>query len=339
MKPVEALNRLTEIGFGYCVSRTLVTGCELGVFDQLGKGPATIEELSGRLGIQPQVCRRLLMALRQLGLVERDGDPFGNSELGSFCTSQSPLGALARGADPFYHMFEFLTDAAREMSPRWQQALGASSADVFGALYADPDRLRSFAALMNSLSIPQGQVIAERFDFTPYRCVMDVAGGPGAIAVEIGRRYPHLWGIIMDMPPVCQVAEEHIQANGLSGRFTTAPADLFAGPYPSGADVLVLGYILHDWSDENCRKILRNCFQALPAGGALLVCERAFHNDFSPPTTHAAMLDMAMLVVCESGARERTENEYRALLEAAGFGNVELMRLEAPRDLIIARKA
>ncbi|MGH2813372.1 MAG: methyltransferase [Actinomycetota bacterium] len=71
---------------------------------------------------------------------------------------------------------------------------------------------------MNALSIPQGQLIAERFDFTPYHCVMDVAGGPGGQAVQIGIRHPHLRGIITDMAPVCEVAREYIQENGLSGR-------------------------------------------------------------------------------------------------------------------------
>src|SRR5262245_53802628 len=98
----------------------------------------------------------------------------------------------------------------------------------------DPERLRRFTQLSNAFSIPQGQEIAERFDFTPYHCVLDVAGGPGWMVIPVGLRYPHLRGIIMDLPLVCKVAEEHIQPSGLMGRFTTAAVDLFAGPYPSG---------------------------------------------------------------------------------------------------------
>ncbi len=103
-------------------------------------------------------------------------------------------------------MWEYLPDALREYSPRWEQAVGASSKDVFGSLYADPSRLRQFAMFMNAGSIPQGQEIGERFDFSPFQCLMDVAGG---IAVQIGLRYPHLRGIVMDMAPICKVAEEY----------------------------------------------------------------------------------------------------------------------------------
>jgi hypothetical protein len=50
------------------------------------------------------------------------------------------------------------------------------------------------------------------------------------------------------------------------------------------------------------------------------------------------MMSLHMTVCCEPGARERSEAEYRALLEEAGFDKVEVQRFGAPRDLIIARK-
>jgi hypothetical protein len=123
----------------------------------------------------------------------------------------------------------------------------------------------------------------------------------------------------------------------LSDRFTAVAADLIAGPYPNGADVILLGHILHDWSDEVCEKILSNCAAALPAGGTLLVSESVLHDDFSGSTL-AHLKDLLMLVANEPGARERSEGEYRGLLDAAGFGVTNLLRFDAPRDLLVARK-
>ena len=123
--------------------------------------------------------------------------------------------------NPFYHMWEFLPDALREYGPRWQQALGASPVEVFAALYEDPARLRRFVQLTNANSVPQGQLMAEQFDFTPYQCVLDVAGGAGGMVIAIGQRYPHLRGIVMDMPSVCAIAKEYIRAGGL--RTATRP--------------------------------------------------------------------------------------------------------------------
>jgi hypothetical protein len=166
---------------------------------------------------------------------------------------------------------------------------------------------------------------------------MDVAGGPGGQSIQIGLKHPHLRGIITDLEPVCVVAREHIGANGLTSRFTAVAADLIAGPYPTGADVVLLGHILHDWSDETCRKILRNCAAALPAKGVLLISESVLRPDFSGPNL-AHLKDLLMLVANEPDARERSEQEYRSLLDAVGFDAVDVIRLEAPRDLLVARK-
>jgi hypothetical protein len=337
-KLAQAQLRLMDVAFAFVSSQAFVSAHDLGLFDALTLAPATVEDIAPRIGIRPVACRRLLMLLASLGLVERDGDGFRNSDLGELCSSRSPvkLGATSR-INPFYAMTAHLTDALREYSPRWQQTLGVTAADAFAALYADPAGLRDFAELMNAISVPQGQVIADRFDFAPYRCIMDVAGGPGGQSIAIGVKHPHLRGVITDLEPVCVVARENIAASGLNDRFTAVAADLIAGPYPPGADVILLGHILHDWSDDVCATILRHCAAALPAGGTLLISESVLNDDFSGSTvTHVK--DLLMLLANEPGARERSEGEYRELLGAAGFDVTDLIRLDAPRDLLVARK-
>jgi hypothetical protein len=101
--------------------------------------------------------------------------------------------------------------------------------------------------------------------------------------------------------------------------------------------VITLGWILHDWSDEGCRKTLRHCFDALPSAGTLLVIEKVLNADYSAPILTTA-IDLYMLAICEPGARERTEPEYRTLLAETGFGEVQVIRLETTRDLIVAKK-
>jgi hypothetical protein len=337
-RAAHALTKLMEISFGFVHSQALFSAYELGVFDALADGPRTVDEVATTIGITPTACRRLLMVLAGLDLVAGDNGQFRNTELGQFCSSRSAvnLGPVAKSR-PFYHMCEYLSDALRENSPRWEQALGTTARDAFGALYADPARLREFGELMNAISVPQGQLIADCFDFAPHDCIMDVAGGPGGQAIQIGLAHAHLRGIITDLEPVCVLAREQIEAHGLGSRFVAPAADLIAGPYPSGADVVLLGHILHDWSDDTCRKILSNCAAALPSNGVLLVSESVLNPDFSGSNV-ANLKDLLMLVANEPGARERSEDEYRSLLDEAGFDVVKVVRLEAPRDLLIAKK-
>jgi len=334
----DALTRLSGIAWGFVNSQALASACEFGVFDALADGPLTLEQLAKRIALRPVACRRLLTVLARLDLVEQDGQTFRNTDLGQFCTATSPINlAKVSVVNPFYHMFEHLTGALREYGPRWQQALGTTAQDAFAALYADPKGLRDFAALMNALSMPQGQLIAESHDFSQHMCLMDVAGGPGGQSIQIGLAHPHLRGIVTDLEPVCVVAREYIHANGLDGRFSAVAADLIAGPYPSGADVILLGHILHDWSDETCLKILHNCAAALPSSGTLLISESVLRPDFSGEN-FANVKDLVMLVCNEPDARERSEDEYRQLLDATGFDVETVLHLNSPRDLLVARK-
>ncbi|HKD05082.1 MAG TPA: methyltransferase [Bryobacteraceae bacterium] len=141
----------------------------------------------------------------------------------------------------------------------------------------------------------------------------------------------------MDLPPVCALADEAIAAAGLNDRFRSQPADLFEGPYPGGADTISLSWVLHNWNNEHCRQILRHCHAALPAGGMVLITESVLEPD-GTGTRFATLMSLHMLVLCEPGARERTEAEYAELLDASGFRRERLIRLNAPRDLLIATR-
>jgi hypothetical protein len=339
LAPVEALNQLNDIATRYCESQMFFAGCSLGIFDELAKGPASCEELAGRLGFHAEAGRRLLTGLCQLGLLQPDGGRFRNSAVAEYLTASSSvlLSPLLVWGKLFYPIWGHLDDAVRECSPRWQQTFGATQQETFANLYKDADALARFCGIMSAYSIPQGQLLAQMFDFSRIGCVLDVAGGPGGLIIEIGKRYSHLRGIVMDLPPVCELADRAIAAAGLNDRFVSRVADLFEGPYPEGADAISLAWVLHDWNDEHCRQILRNCHAALPRGGTLVITESVLNADGSG-TSFARLMSLHMLVLCEPGARERTETEYADLLADSGFGIERLLRAGAPRDFLIARK-
>jgi hypothetical protein len=335
----ELVLRLNDIAWAGFKSQAFAAAVDFGVFEALADNALDASQLAARTGMHPVGCRRLMTVLVDTQLVSFDGSAYRNTDLGHACTSRATLNLSAlSGINPFYRMAEFLPKALKENGPVWQDALGISAADAFAGLYADPVRLRQFGDLMDAMSVPQGELIAEAFDFAPFECLMDIAGGPGGQSITIGHRHQHLRGVVMDLEPVCALARERIAAKGLADRFTAVPGDLLLGPYPSGADILLLGHILHDWSDETAVRILRHCASALPAGGTLLISESVLNPDFSRPHL-TSIKDLIMLVCNESGARERTEAEYGALLTEAGFTIQRLIRFDAPRDLIVAVKA
>ena len=210
-------------------------GVQLGVFDALANGPNTSTIWRSGSGIKPIACRRLLMLLASLDLVEGEQGKFRNTDL-----AQSVLVAIGReprGGREDRSLLSHVRvpsptrygNTVRAGSRRWaplpKTRSGATSESV---------RLREFAELMNAISVPQGQLIAESYDFAPHKCIMDVAGGPGGQAIHIGLKHSHLRGIVTDLEPVCVVARENIAASGLQDRFSAVHADLIAGPYPLG---------------------------------------------------------------------------------------------------------
>ena len=339
ISPLDALNRINDFATRYCESQMFFAACGLGIFERLEAGGAPSAQVAASLKVHPDACAQLLAGLHGMGLLEYKDGFYSNSPVAHYLTSSAPvaLEPMTMWGSLFRPVWAHLDDAVRENSPRWQQAFGASAQETFANLYKDEPALRRFCGLMSAYSVPQGRLLADTFDFAPYRCILDVAGGAGGLIIEAGKRYPHLRGIVMDLPPVCAIADEAISAAGLSGRFTSHFADLFEGPYPAGADAIALSWVLHDWSDESCRRILRNCHAALPPGGALLITETVLNDDRSG-TPFGLLMSLHMLLLCEPGAKERTEAEYRKLLSETGFEVVRLVRLNAPRDLLVARR-
>jgi len=337
--PIDALNRFTGLATGFITAQWFRTACHVGLFDVLASGPLTAREVATALTIQPEACASFLHALTELGLLRRTEDRWGNSPLGELLTSTSdvPLNTLGTWVEIFYPMWQFLPDALKEGTPRYEQALGTSAAKTWEALFADPERLRLFCRFMNAYSIPIGRQIADQWSFAGVKTVLDLAGGAGGLSAQIALRHPQLSGMVMDLPPVCEIARDYLRSVGLSSRFTVVPGDLFNGPYPIGADAIVLSWILHDWSDQKCQLIVRNCFDALPPGGVLLISEIVLKEE-GDQRPFGNIMNMHMLIACDPGAKERTESEYRQLLQDAGFQPVEVVRLSGPRDLIVARK-
>ena len=95
-----------EIAFAFVNSQALLSARELGVFEVLGNESLTLEALAGKIGLSPVACRRLVMVLVTLELIERDGDRFRNTELGRLCSSASSvnLGAISKDQSLLSHV-------------------------------------------------------------------------------------------------------------------------------------------------------------------------------------------------------------------------------------------
>ncbi len=318
-------------------SKTMFTAVRLGVFDLLAEGPARAADLAARIQADPGALERLLEGCTALGLLERNGGVFSNTALASaYLVKSSPhslAGYIRYSDEALYRLWGELEPAVREGAPRWAQVFGARGS-LFDHFYRTEQARADFLAGMHGLGLLSSPAAVRAFNLGRFETLVDLGGGTGHLAIAACERYGRMRAVVFDLPEVIRYAEAHIAASRARDRIGCAAGDFFRDPLPR-ASLYALGKILHDWNDTRCLELLRRVHAALEPGGAVLIAEMLLDEDRCGPVS-AAMQSLNMLV-CTEG-RERTESEYRALLEAAGFAQVEARRTGAPLDAVLAWK-
>jgi predicted O-methyltransferase YrrM len=159
-------------------------------------------------------------------------------------------------------------------------------------------------------------VLGERVPLGDARTLLDVGGGTGIYSIACLQRYPRLRAIVWDRPEVLKVAAEMAEQFGVADRLELVSGDMFVDPVPSGADVMLLSNVLHDWDVDDCQALVARCGDALPVGGRLLVHD-VYLNDALDGPLAIALYSAALFTVTEG--RAYSAGEYRAWLTAAGL--------------------
>jgi hypothetical protein len=225
-----------------------------------------------------------------------------------------------------------LAATLRTGEPAFNRQNGMS---IFAWFDANPKEGRAFAAGLSGLTLSEASAIAASYKFPGTGVVCDIAGGAGALLGEVLRRTPQARGILVEAPLVLAEAFTYLDSLGLAERVELRQGDLF-GDLRVSADVYLLKWILHDWDDAGCVRVLGNVASAMPPGAKLVVIEgvqerNTVHGRFSP-------IDLQMLVVSEGG-RERSIPEIQELMTKAGLRPTSVRRTPADLALLEAEKA
>jgi acetylserotonin N-methyltransferase len=140
----------------------------------------------------------------------------------------------------------------------------------------------------------------------------------------------------MEIAAVCVEAQRYIAASGQAERIHTQTVNMFTQAWPTGHDVHFLSNILHDWSDDTCRLLVKKSFDALPSGGRIVLHEMLMNDDGCSPLPAAAF---SLLMLLGTRGRQYSLPELRGFLEPAGFTDVEAFSTGGGYySLVIARK-
>ena len=310
----------------------------LGVFDFLEKIPSDYSSLAAALGLQAEPLERLLDTCVGLKLLRRNLNVYENEPVASAyllrSSDRSLTGYILYSNDVLFRLWDHLDDAIREGTPRWQQVFGTEG-PIFDHFFRTPEAKEIFLNGMHGFGLLSSPMIAQAFDLSSFHRMVDLGGGTGHLAVAACGLYPDLRAFVFDLPQATKSAELYIRkSTGASQRVSVIAGDFFVDELPD-ADLFALGRILHDWSQEKIAVLLAKIFQCLPSGGGILLAEKLLNENKTGPIS--AQLQSLNMLVCTEG-RERTIGEYRAVLESAGFSNVEGKITGAPLDAVFARK-
>jgi len=330
--PPEA--RLLRGLFGFMLTKGLSVAASLGVADKLKDGPMYYTDLAGAVSAEQKPLHRIMRMLASAGVFEetKPGE-YGLNPVSEPLRSDHP-GSLRDMAvmlteDSHWQPWGRLADTVRTGKSGPQHAFGA---DLFSWFQREENRAQweIFNRAMTSFSAGMAPLVVDSYDFSRFRKIVDIGGGHGFLLQRILESVPDAAGIVFDLPGVIETPED----GDLDGRIERVEGDFFKG-VPEGGDCYTLKHIIHDWSDEHCRKILGNIAGAMNPDGRVLVIETVMPE--TPEPHPAKFMDVNMLAMTEGGC-ERTESEYAELFTSAGLKLLKVHPTPGPVSLVEAAK-
>jgi hypothetical protein len=328
--PVSPLS-LYQMAVGHYFSRALALAAKLGIADLLKDGARDSAALAAANGTNPAALARMMRLLASVGVfAETEDGTFALTALGNYLR-RGVAGSMWASVQLFAGVgiqdsWKELEYCVRTGEPAFRR--NNPDADAFAAIGQDPEQAAVFDEAMSAFAPQTAAAVAAAYDFSRFATVADLGGGNGSLLIGILQANPAVRGLVFDLPRVNADARRKIAAAGLESRCNVVAGSFFDS-VPDGADAYILKHVIHDWDDERAVAILKNSRRAMRAGCKLLIVEGIYPSriDQSEASRGAAANDVNMLVC--TGGRQRSEAEFRALYQAAGFALSRIVPTQA----------
>ena len=321
---------------GFVHTQCLSALVGLGTLDDLIDGPLPLRRLASMAGAPEERMRVLLDAGTALGLLIRKDDQYGLSRRGAALTGVPGLSEMIAHHAVLYRDLAdpvafFRGGTGPELARFWPYVFGAGAVQ-------DPETAARYSNLMAETQALVADETLASVNFTGHSRLMDVGGGTGAFLIAALEATPGLRGTLFDLPGVVAPALERFGNAKLSDRVDIHPGSFRDDQLPSGADVISLVRVLYDHADETVKALLGKAYEALPAGGRLIVSE-PMAGQRQP--TRAGDAYFAVYTMAMETGRTRSPGQIVQMLEHAGFVAVRHRPTHRPfiTSVVEARKS
>jgi ubiquinone/menaquinone biosynthesis C-methylase UbiE len=317
---------ILKIAMGFMAAKHLFVANELGLFEALASGPATLEELAKRIAAPPRTVGIVAAAMLSLGLIERDDGRYRNGALAAAFLAGNP-GPDLRPMLRFWDGISY---------PTWQnlaQAVRTGQGQAqFGKFNAVQQQI--FSAGVEAFSAPVGAALATTYDFSRHRRLLDVAGGTGSFLIAALRNYPMLRGTLFELPGACAVARQRLSREPEAARIDIVEGDVFKTPLPDDCDIVLVANTIHVFSAAHNLELLQKIRATVQNSARLLLVDLWTDPTHTEPPP-AALMSGEFLVIAGEG-QVYSEHEADEWLGQTGWRKVERKALAGPASLIVA---
>jgi len=326
---------LMQMLFGALLQKSICVATKLRIADLLAEKSLTVEELAAKTEAHAPSLYRILRTLAGNGIfAENDDRTFRLTPLAELLRSDAPNSmydfSIMMSEEWLWSAWGELMYSVKTGGVAHDKVQGMSSFEFFTK---NQDAGKVFNRAMTNLSMNVVPAIVPAYDFSGISKIVDIAGGHGILLAGILKANPQMQGVLFDLPSVIEGAGELLEKEGVRNRVELAIGDFFQS-IPAGADAYLMKHIIHDWDDERSIKILKSIRSAMKENGKVLIIEMVVPEGNEPSPSHN--LDLMMLVM--EGGKERTKEEYRTLLEAAGFRMTRVIPTKSPYSIIEAER-
>ncbi len=302
-------------------THAIALALELQVFEAFD-APMSVEELVSKTGYSTRGIKALLAMLKIRGLLDRHEGRYQLNNLSrTYMLKDSPyywgpFFSWTSASLPNYKIYMENIRDGETMEER-------EAADGWESGEMDPEFARTITDYMHCHSIASAVGMSQTCDFSGVNKLLDVGGGSGCYAIAIANANTDMQATIMELKPVCAVAEDYIAKAGVSDRVDTKAVDMFREAWPEGYDAHFFANVFHDWSFETCAELAKKSYASLAPGGRICLQEMLLDEGEDNP---AAPVAFSFLMTWGTKGQQFTLDELRGILESAGFKNIRAQR-------------
>ncbi len=317
---------ILQLATGFMASKHLFAANAIGLFEYLADGAMTLDEIAARSGVPRRTLRILADAMVALGLVERQEDRYGNAPVAATFLS----GRTSTDLRPLLRFWDRISYTGWQ---QLEQAVRTGRAPTRHGHFTEEDQ-KIFSSGVEALTAGPAHALASTYDFGQHRRVLDLGGGTGSFLLAVLRRYPDVQATLFELPTVVPVARRRLNSEPLQRPVEVVEGDFLADPLPADQDAIILANVVHLFSPERNRALLRRIRLATAAGTRLLLV------DFWTDSTHTqpppvALLAGEFLIIAGEGD-VYSEAELSDWLRETGWQRLERRPLVGPASLVIA---